>query len=544
MNETTMSGKNVTGISRRSFLAGAGLLATAMAGASLSGCSPSATDASSVSAEGEERSLKEADRTLETDVLVVGLGASGLLAAYGAASNGASVIAIDVSSNMAGTTNVRTSGAWCVGSALQKSAGNELTVKEAMDHINNGTNYQTNQKVLRSLLGASGRAIDALSSAGMEWRIEFDKPADEATISTRGIHWYNLTGDDRAAVFQKLADDSGVECMFSTTAEAAIIEDGKLTGIQCSQGNETVDIKARAIVMCSGGFLGNADMVAERFAGASIVVMGNPSCTGAGINMSIDAGAQIGKCFSISMNEYGGANAKASPTYAFRPDTGTNDAMRLPVFGGLLVDAEGNRFINEGFVCERCMFAAEPFVRDKYHYAVADSDFINRLATEPVSDFFGDERMKGMFEGVVCSDILSHFDTAVEEGWAYKADTIDELGDAFGLANLAQTVQEYNEYCDKGNDDLFFKDAKYLSALKTPPFYVVQSQPAGWLSLGGIKSNASCQALDADGKPIPGLFVAGADADLFTSPYYQMASANSFALSSGLIAGEAAAASL
>ena len=254
--------------------------------------------------------------------------------------------------------------------------------------------------------------------------------------------------------------------------------------------------------------------------------------------MAQAAGAQIGKCFSISMNEYGGANDLASPTYAFRPNTGENEPLRLTVFGGLLVDPEGDRFINEGFVCERCMFAAEPFVREKFHYAVADSAFIKELTTRPASDFFGDERMKGMFAETVMSDLEAQFDKAIGEGWAFKADTIAELAEHFGLTNLEATVEEYNAACASGIDELFFKDAKYLNALTTPPYYVVQSQPAGWLSLGGIKSNAAGQALDADGKPVAGLYVAGADADLFTSPYYQMASGNAFALGSGLLAGE------
>lgn len=539
--ETTRGAMNV---SRRNFIAGAGALA-ALTAAGLAGCTPSASGTSNDEGGSAAPALKEASSTRECDVVVVGLGASGLMAAYGAASNGASTIAIDTSATMAGTTNVRTSGAWCVGSQLQQRAGGDpLSAQEAMDHINNGTNYQSNQKTLRAIMGASGRAIDILVENGMEFRTDFDKTGDEANISTRGVHWYNLTGDDRAAVFQAVADNAGVECLFSTTGERIIMENGAVAGVQCTSNGEVIDIKAKSVIMCSGGFLGNPDLVAERFAGAKIVVMGNPSCMGAGIDMAIEAGAQLGKCFSISMNEYGGANDLASPTYAFRPGTGSNDALRLTVFGGLMVDAEGDRFINEGFVCERCMFAAEPFVREKYHYAVADSAFIERLSTTPAGTFFGDERMKGMFADTVMSDLADQFDAAIQEGWAFKAETIAELGEHFGLTDLEETVKTYNAACEAGVDDLFFKDAKYLNALTEPPFYIVQSQPAGWLSLGGIKSNASCQALDADGKPVAGLYVAGVDADLFTSPYYQMASANSFALASGLIAGEAAAEAL
>lgn len=534
-----------TNVSRRGFLAGASTLAAIGATAGLVGCAPATPSNSGSQSTEQEVALKTAEETKECDVLVVGLGASGLMAAYGAASKGANVIAIDTASDMTGVTNVRTSGAWCVGSSLQKaSSGDQLTIREAMDHINNGTNYQSNQKALRAIFGAGGRAIDILVENGMDFRTDFDLTGDEANISTKGVHWYNLTGEDRAAVFQNVVDGAGVECLFSTTAENIILEDGKVAGVQCDWDGTVLDIKAKAVVMCSGGFLGNEEMVAEKFAGAKIVVMGNEACVGTGINMSVAAGAQIGKCFSISMNEYGGANDLATPTYAFRPNTGTNDAMRLPVFGTLMVDAEGDRFINEGFVCERCMFAAEPFVREKYYYALADSALMAKYASEPASTFFGDERMKTMFADTVMSDILTHFDKAVEEGWAFKADTIAELAEYFDLTNLEETVAEYNAACEAGVDELFFKDAKYLDPIAEGPFYVIQSQPAGWLSLGGIKSNAAGQALNAEGKPVEGLYVAGADADLFTSPYYQMASGNGFCLASGLLAGESAGESI
>ena len=101
---------------------------------------------------------------------------------------------------------------------------------------------------------------------------------------------------------------------------------------------------------------------------------------------------------------------------------------------------------------------------------------------------------------------------------------------------------EYNGYCESGSDEQFFKDAAYLNPVAEGPFYAVQSMPAGWLSLGGIKTNAAGQALDAHNHAVTGLYVAGADADLFTSPYYQMASCNGFCLGSGIVTGEAAAA--
>lgn len=484
-----------------------------------------------------------ADDALECDVVVVGLGASGLFAACGAANAGARVVAVDAAASMDGTTNTRTSAPWVCGSSLQAEGPEPLTVQECMDYVNNGTNYQSNQKALRATIGAGGRAVQMLIDAGMPFNVDFAATDSSTPMMQRGGHLYGVAGEERAAYFTKVADEAGVECLFSTTAEELLLDEaGEVAGVCCTTPDGTLDIAAKAVCLCSGGFLGSEEEVAKYFSGAEIVCMGNPLCTGNGINMALSAGAQVGKCFSISMNEYGGANKKASPTYSFRPNMGTNEAMRLPVFGGLLVDSMGDRFVNEGVMCEKTMFCAEPLIRDSYHYALCDEDYLAMWESTSLDNLMGDARMKGMFAGVMAEDLRGQFDQGIAEGWAFKADTLAEVAEHFGLPNLEATVAAYNELCEKGADDEFFKDARYLTPVKNGPFYIVQSMPAGWLSLGGIKCNAAMQALDAQNKTIPHLFVAGADADIFTSPYYAAGSANGFALGSGLVAGEAAAA--
>ncbi|WP_139651623.1 FAD-dependent oxidoreductase [Raoultibacter phocaeensis] len=528
-------------LTRRNFLLGSSVAAAGIMGAGvLAACSPGA-EAPTTEAKAEEPALKEATQTKEADVVVAGLGAAGLLAAYGAASNGCTVIAVDAAASMDGTTNTRTSAAFAVGSKLQEPSPEPLTIEEFMAYVNTGTNYQSNNKALRAIIEASGKAVDVFVDAGMPFNVDFTNSTSADPMMVRGGCVYGVAGEERAAYFTKIVDDAGVECLFNTAAESLIVENGTVTGLQCISGKDVIDIKAKAVVLATGGFLGSEEETAKHFAGAKIVNMGNILNTGAGITMAMDAGAQIGKCFSISMNEYGGANTKASPTYSFRPTSGTNEAMRLPVFGGILLDGEGDRFVNEGVMCEKTMFCCEPLVRESYYYAVCDEAFMKRWETEPLPTFLGDERMKGMFADVVATDIREQFDKAVDEGWAFKADTLAELGEHFGLSNLEQTVAQYNEYCATGADELFFKDAKYLTPIEEGPFYIVESMPAGWLSLGGIKCNARCQAVDADNKVVQGLYVAGADADLFTSPYYAAGSANGFAVGSGLIAGEEAA---
>lgn len=515
----------------------------------LAGCDSKAPSTDKKEPAGDAAAPKKADSTMECDVVVVGLGASGLQAAYWAATGGAKVIAIDSADSMLGTTNTRTSAPWCVGSKTQtvgpKASPEPVTIEEAMNYVNLGTNYQANQKAMRAVFEATGKAIDVLTDAGMPIAADFSTTNKTSPMMPRGGHLYGVAGEERAAFFTKVADEAGVECVFSTTAKSLLLESGAVAGVQCESGDgKLVDIKAKAVCLCSGGFLGSPEETAKYFAGAEIVCMGNQLCKGAGINMALSAGSQMGKCFSISMNEYGGSNLKAPATYSFRPTSGTNEAMRLPVYGGLLVDSTGARFVNEGVLCEKAMFCAEPLVRESYHYAVCDEAFMKRWETEPLPVFLGDDRMKGMFADFKVPDIRDQFAKAVEEGWAFTADTIAELAEHFKLVNLERDVAKYNELCAAGADSQFFKDPKFLAAVAEPPFYIVESMPAGWLSLGGIKCNEDCQAVDAKNQVVPGLFVAGADADLFTSPYYLPGSANGFALGSGLIAGKKAAESL
>ena len=156
-------------ISRRSFLKGsaAGALLLALSGVGLTTASAAETNSG----------LKQADQTYECDVLVVGLGASGLMAACGAAAKGANVIAVDAAGAMLGTTNIMTSGAWAVGSKMEMEEDpNPSTVEDAFKYYWSKTHYQTNAKVLRNLLAIGGRAIDMLIDAGMPFTNKFKEP--------------------------------------------------------------------------------------------------------------------------------------------------------------------------------------------------------------------------------------------------------------------------------------------------------------------------------------------------------------------------------
>ncbi len=167
---------------------------------------------------------------------------------------------------------------------------------------------------------------------------------------------------------------------------------------------------------------------------------------------------------------------------------------------------------------------------------------MTRLETEPFAGFFRTAKMVNGAGGMVLSNVRDQFAEAAEQGWGFSAQSVEELAQACGLAGLSEAVETYNAACEAGVDDEFYKDASYLEPMQEGPFYAIELQPSAYMSLGGIKCNGRCQALDADNVAIAGLYVAGGDADIQTSPYLQNGSANGFSLGSGLVAGEAAAA--
>jgi fumarate reductase flavoprotein subunit len=140
--------------------------------------------------------------------------------------------------------------------------------------------------------------------------------------------------------------------------------------------------------------------------------------------------------------------------------------------------------------------------------------------------------------------IKEAFDSGYKD--VFVADSLEELADKTGIDpdGLKATVDEYNEYCEKGFDPIFNKSHKLLRPIKTPRFYAGKQLPGAYGSLGGIKINHKAEVLDKDWKKIPGLYAAGTDAcSIYGDTYVFVLPGNTmgFALNSGRIAGENAA---
>mgnify|MGYP000696802458 FL=1 len=130
-----------------------------------------------------------------------------------------------------------------------------------------------------------------------------------------------------------------------------------------------------------------------------------------------------------------------------------------------------------------------------------------------------------------------------------QADTIEELAQKAGIdpEGLAAQVEEYNEMCEAGFDEIFEKDRHYMQPIAKAPFYCCRQNVGAYGSLGGVKINHRTQAMTQEAKVIPGLYCVGTDAcNIFGDSYPFILSGNTmgFCLNSGRIAGENAAAEL
>ncbi len=515
------------GLSRRSFLTLGGVAALGGA-AALAGCAPQASSESkSGSAKGDDAAMKTADQTKECDIAVVGAGGAGMWAAVEAVRAGKSVVVIEKGANVGVANGSLAGGPFIVGSKLQQEAGIDFTVEEAFKHIMEYGHWSTNAAAIKAAVEISGETIDQFTSdfgvptglrpdnygAGhASVRANFQSDPKDSKTQTKG--------EARMKPLQEFVESEGGEFLFNTAGKRLIMENGACVGVQC-EGEGVIDVKAKQVIVATGGFLGSADMMLEKF-GTFVNPLGNILSVGEGIDMVQAAGGQVSTQWGIAGNEFAGSNQKADGLYDRK-----NAAFTVGIYGTLLVNNQGRRFSNEGKFANLplALGGAISLVGGKY-YAVVDQTYVDGLnAGTDAWTLCGSDAENwrtGMMtlKGKALENVQANFDAAVDAGWAFKADSIEALAEAIDAPDLTKTVEAYNAACAAGKDDQFYKPACFLQPVAAGPFYAMQYEPSAWVTIGGIRTNDRLQAIDAEGAAIPGLYVAGADnGTLMSAPY-------------------------
>lgn len=527
-------------LSRRSFIKGLAAGAAGIAGAGLfTVCTGSEAKAADDTKSSE--SLGEATLSYEAEVAVVGAGAAGLMAALELARAGKKVLVLEAGAN-AWTSNFSMCGgpAACE-TKLQEQEGEDLPLDKLFKYMYSFSRTSVNGTLLKKALAGTSRAINNM----MELEIPMSLWPDVYDNGFRARHYFECDGKDRIEPIVNAIEAAGGEFVYGVKVTEPVMENGVVVGVKGQKGKDVVEVRAKASLIATGGFLGNTEMQIEHF-NTPVFPLGNTVSDGSGIELVHKAGGVDDRSFAVLGNECG-AVSKATKGWPFTPEWfNKNEHYGYWLFGGLYVDHNGERFINEEDIARLPLaIGGEALVRQGKAYVIMDSEYYEGVKANGIYAHLGEpaEWVAGEeadYYITTPENADAHLEEAISEGWAVKADSIEDLAEAFGLSSLAETVEKYNSFCDKGEDSEFYKSKTFLSPVKTAPFYAFEYVPSAWGTNGGIKVDACLHALNNENNAIPGLFVAGVDTgSMYTVPYYDNpGSSVGLAIGSGIVAAD------
>lgn len=484
-------------------------------------------------------------RKMETDVIVVAAGLSGLAASISAAENGASVVAFEKASITGGAARMGI-GLLGVGTRMQRKQRINLTPMEIFRRHMDFVHWHADARLVRDYYVKSGETVQWLEDMGVEFLMVMSGSVPENIKSYASPYavghvvkpegFSGMLGPGMAATMIKRmterANDLGIDIQYKTPVTKILMENGKAVGVMARDKNgEEVRAKGKAVIIATGGAGDNLEMIKEYTGydwGKNIFSFRIPGVKGDGLRMAWEAGADRTKIIMELM-------------YVC-PDNMKHflidGAFRQPC---LWVNALGSRFMNEDSLSTG-NFAANAINAQPKHYAfsIFDSGLLKHYKKNgpDLTSFIHPE---GLFDNIE----QNGFEPALKEGYEhfFIADSIEELAKKTKIVpeNLNETVEEYNRCCEQNYDEVFEKDRKYLQAIKGPKFYCLRYFPGAYGTLGGIKINYKTQVLKNGCEVIPGLYAVGTDAcNIYGDCYPMILGGNTmgFCLNTGRIAGE------
>lgn len=475
-------------------------------------------------------------KKIEKQVVVIAAGPSGLSAAVQAAEDGAEVIVLEKASTVGGAANMGM-GPLGIGTRYQKQQMIDVTVEKAFNMFMEYTHYNVDARLVKRYFEQSAETIEWLEDMGVEFEGAFRYfPKSEAT-------WHIVKTDQgigpRAASFMnkalyKRAQELGVEFLLETPAKKIIMEDGKVAGVLAvDKDGEEIEITCKAAIVCTGGAGSNKEMILDETGyhhGEDLFSFAIPGLTGDGLKMAWEAGAGKTQVRIESAASIEGMDDLPQ---------GVSNVFMQP---NLLVNKFGKRIMNEEQMQNATYLSnVAAHQKDKTCYSIVDSSIVKyyvRNGVDNVSLVRTNPDVSDFYEGVKIAE---------ENGSTgmISADTIEELAEKAGIdvEALVETVDDYNDYCDSVDEE-FFKDKRYMRPIRKAPYYCAKVRTGGYGTVGGIKINENCEAVDNDFEPVAGLYAAGADScNIYDDSYMFLLPGNSmgYAVNTGRIAGMSAA---
>ncbi len=500
-------------------LAGATITSTAFRAAAEAALASAGLNPADYQTPAAVEEVSAGDQVYEADIVVVGAGGAGMTAAITAHDLGADVIVVETMALVGGNSVRSTGGMNATGTEWQQTntfgegAGIDKMLASAEAFADNeaiqalaatvaeqwaafqadpqgyfdsvelmeldtmiGGKGLNDPELVATLVENSADAIEWLDSVG----IELHNVASFGGASVKRIH--RPVNDEGKVVsvgayvvprLEQNLKDREIPVLFETNIDTIIMNDeGAAIGVSGMDVNgNAVTVYADAVVLTTGGFGGNMDMVVEYAPNLEGFMSTNAAgAQGQGIRMAEAVGAATVDLDQIQIHPTVEANTASLITEGLRGD------------GAILVNAEGMRFYDEVSTRDK-VSAAEIAQTGSYSWLIVDQAMVD------------------------ASSVIQGY---ITKGFTTSGETYEELAEAIGIPAeaFAETMNTWNGYVEAKNDPDFGRTS-FANPLNTAPYYAIKVTAGIHHTMGGIKINSAAEVIDTDGNVIPGLFAAG-----------------------------------
>ena len=434
--------------------------------------------------------------SLQTDVAIIGGGGAGIPAAIEVARAGAKAIVLEQAAECGGTAAISGGGCCIVGTPLQKSQGIEDTPDMAFEDWIKWGGGAADEVWARFYLEHTLHDLyHWAESCGAKW---VDMKFQEGN---RVLRWHRPANNGlglMTALIKTAESLPNITIMTSSDAEKLIVENGRVCGVTAKTNGDTTEIRSKAVVVASGGFNSNLDMVLEHrpeFKEFKLMEGSGLGAKGTGHRMIKELGGYFTHMEHIWFYVY------ATPDYR-DPQQRRGLVFRM-VPGYIWFNPQGRRFHNESMTGGASATPALLAQNPPHAWAVADTPMLAKI---DVADPY--YRRGDVIDRAKVQELLEN------SPYIKSGATLEELGEKTGVAdvkNFVSEIEEYNSCFDRGLDKepKFGKSLKGAKKFDTPPYYAIQIFPLARKNFGGVKTDLHCRVLNKYFDPIPGLYAAG-----------------------------------
>ncbi len=408
---------------------------------------------------------------ITTDVLVIGGGTAGMIASIEAAGNGSDVVLIEKLSFLGGNTNYAVAGINAVDTREQKN----IYIYDNLENFFNDTmNYgeNLNDVELVEVLGSESNMLIRWFETKNINLPNVSYLSGNSNFRSHSPDGSQVLGNHIIEELTKQLKSNNVHTRFSTKAEKIIVKDNAVSGVIVSASDgQTYKIFADAIVVATGGFAANLDMVVEK----------RPEFEGYGTTNSIGSTGDIFDIVEgLNIEFIHLDKIQTHPTVIPENNYTISEIVRNN--GAILVNSKGERFVNE----------------------LGKRDEISKSILEQE-----DGRAFLVFDQKIRENtpiINSYY----KKGYLMEADYLDILADRVEIPKIEfiKTIRDYNSYVDDKIDSDFNRPL-ISNKISKAPFYIVEVTPAVHYTMGGIKIDKDAKVYKTNGEYIKGLYAAG-----------------------------------